>query len=305
MNENTGIPWRSAPWASFLVWLKAPFEAARYQRDVTLYASPVLLGLLPAGLWLSLKERNFRILLCFTAAAWLPVSLATDLPRYFIPIFPALALVSAVAVEAGGRVLRGAVFACLTAFGITLWLGILPLERLGVFTGQRAESDFLAHVNGSYPGPIDSAARWIDENAPKDARVLVFGDSRGFQLTRDYVASTPRQITPLERWANESPDGAALGARLARERIKYILVNHAEILRLGVSFSFSRAGKAALDQFWARSTRKVFQAGPNQARLTGGQETLDRWVVVYEVLSDEEAAKPHQADALFADYKVD
>ena len=302
-NETTGIPWRSAPWSAFVVWLEAPFEAARYQREIPQYADPVLIGLLPAGLWLSLRDRRFKILLCFTAAAWLPVSFVTDLPRYFIPIFPALSLASAAAVQSGGRVLRAAVVVCLAVFGVTLWIGILPSERLRVFTGQQAESDFLEHINSSYPGPLDAAARWIDGNAPQEARVLVFGDSRGFQLTRDYILSTPKQITPLELWANASVDGSALSQRLAREKIRYIIVNHAEILRLGLTYSFTPAGKSALDRFWSRYTRKVFQAGPNQARLANGQETMDRWVVVYEVLSEEEAAKPHEADDLFAAYK--
>ena len=303
-SDGVGLPWGSGVFAGLSVWLKAPFEAARYKSDVILYADPVLIGLVPAGLWLSLRERRFKILLGFTAAAWLPVSLVTDLPRYFIPIFPGLSLVAAAAVHSGGRVLRAAVLACLALFMIALWLNILPFEGLRAFTGQQTESDFLAHVHRSYPNPLDAAARWIDGNAPKDARVLVFGDARGFQLTRDYVLCTQRQITPLERWANASADASALSARLAREKVKYILVNHGEIQRLGLTLHFTGAGKSALDRFWARDTRKVFQAGPKRVRLSTGEETLDSWVAVYEVLSEEEAAKPHEADDLFAAYDV-
>ena len=304
LGENAKILWFSSPLAAFGVWLKAPFEAARYKGDIVQYADPLLIGLLPAGIWLSLRDRRFKILLCFTAAVWLPISLVTDLPRFFIPIFPALALAAALAVQSCGKLLRGVVLCGLAVFAFTLWPLTLPTERLRVFTGQQSEPDFLDHVNVTYPGPLDAGARWINDNAPKDARAIIFGDTRGFQLKRDYFSSTPGQTTPLEFWANSSPDGTALHARLEQEKVKYILINHAEIERLALTFSFTTVGESALKQFWAKYTRKVFQAGPEQATLPSGQSTLDRWVVVYEVLSDEEAVKPHAADNPFAAYKI-
>jgi hypothetical protein len=304
LGENTRILWFSSPLAAFGVWLRAPFEAARYKGDIVQYADPLLIGLLPAGIWLSLRDRRFKILLCFTVAVWLPISLVTDLPRFFIPIFPALSLAAALAVQSCGKLLRGIVLLGLGVFAVTLWRLILPTERLHVFTGQQSESDFMDHVNVTSPGPLDAGARWINDNAPKDARVIIFGDTRGFQLKRDYFSSTPGQTTPLEFWANSSPDGTALHARLTKEKVKYIIINHAEIERLALAFSFTSIGESALKQFWAQYTRKVFQAGPEQATLPSGQSTLDRWVVVYEVLSDEEALKLHAADNPFAAYKI-
>ncbi|MDE2292675.1 MAG: hypothetical protein KGL53_11390, partial [Elusimicrobia bacterium] len=218
-----------------------------------------------------------------------------------------LAPAAALAVEGAGahwslRPLAAVLLACCAAAD---WCWGLPLSRLPVFTGRVPAETFLSRSDPAYyPAPLYPAARWLGEHAPAGARVLILGDARGFQVPRDYILSTPMQTSVLERWANAAADGAALRERFRAAGVDYIVVNHAEIVRRQLEFDFTRGGMRTLDEFWGRWTEKVFQAGPDFLGRRGRQRILDRWVAVYRVLSDAEAAAPHPHDDLFAGYSV-
>jgi hypothetical protein len=303
LGSGAAIEWGKGAAAGFGQWLRAPWTMLRYGGRLSDSAGAVFLGLLPAGLWAARREPRWRPVLWFSLAAWLPLSLVTTLPRYLIAAFAPLSLASARAVERDESPLwlRPLAFAALLASGLLTWRWALPLTRLKVFTGEVPSGLFLSHSDrGYYPTPLYPAARWLAENSPAGAKVLVFGDSRGFQVPRDHVLSTPQQTTVLERWANAAPDGDALRARFAEAGITHVLVNHGDIVRQRLELRFSPAGKRALDAFWAKWTRKTFSAGPDF--LPG--RALDRWVVVYELLDPAAAARPHAADDLFAGYSV-
>lgn len=307
LGSGATIEWSAGLAAGAWAWLKAPLASLRYSGRLSDSAGLVLLGLLPAGLAAARRERAWRPLLAFAAAAWLPLSLVTVLPRYLIPVYAPLALAAAFAVERPGAAafLRPLTAALLAGSSAVVWRWGLPLSRLRVFTGEVSAAEFLSRSDEAYyPAPLYPAGRWLGEHAPQDAKVLIFGDARGFHVPRDHVLSTPMQTTVLERWANAAPDGAALRARFREEGIGWILVNHAEIVRRRLELSFTVAGKRSLDEFWARCTRKTFSLGPETMVLSNGRRSLDRWLAVYEVLSEEEAARPHAADDLFAGYDV-
>lgn len=307
LGSGATIEWGKGAAEGLRQWLSAPWAMLNYQGRHSDSAGPVLLSLLPVGLWAALREPRWRPVLWFSLAAWLPLSLVTTLPRYLIAAFAPLALAAARAVERDESPvwLRPLTAAALLASAALLWRWALPLSRLEVFTGAKPAAEFLAHSDVYYyPTPLAPAARWLGEHAPPDAKVLLFGDARGFQVPRDHILSTPMQTSVLERWANASADGEALRARFAGAGVGYILVNHGEIVRQNLELRFRPSGKSALDAFWKRFTLKAFSAGPDVSRGRSPRPALDRWVVVYEVLSEEEAARPHEADDLFAGYKV-
>jgi hypothetical protein len=305
LGSGATLEWGKGFGAALGQWLSSPWTMLRYQGRLSDSAGPVLLGLLPAGLWAAWREPRWRPVLWFAAAVWLPLSLVTALPRYLIAAFAPLALAAARAVEGdeGPLGLRPLVFAALLVSGLLVWRWALPTTRLKVFTGEVPAAEFLARSDRNYyPTPLYAGARWLGEHSPPDAKVLVFGDARGFQVPRDHVLSTPQQTTVLERWANASEDGDALRVRFADAGVTHVLVNHGEIVRQRLELRFSPGGKRALDSFWAKWTRRVFSVGPEFA---GRKRDLDRWVAVYELLTPASAARPHAADDLFEGYRVD
>lgn len=308
LGSGATLDWSSGFCAGLLSWLKAPWLSLRYSGRLSDSAGWVLLGLAPAGLLAARRAPGWLPVLAYAAAAWLPVSLVTGLPRYLIPAYAPLALAAAFAVERRGAAfyLRPLAAAALAASCLSVWRWGLPLTRLRVFTGQVPAAEFLSRSDEAYyPAPLYAAGRWLGDNTPADAKVLLFGDARGFQVPRDHVLSTPMQTTVLERWANAAANGKALRARFAAEGIGWILVNHAEIVRRRLELSFTLSGKRSLDEFWSRYTIKTFQIGPENMRVSTGKTSLDRWVVVYKILSEEEAALAHEADDLFSGYQVE
>jgi hypothetical protein len=148
----------------------------------------------------------------------------------------------------------------------------------------------LAHGNNNYyPNPPFSAYRWVRDHQPPGAKVLVFGDARGFYLERGYVASTVFNADPLVQWANASADGEALKTKIRDAGITHVVVNRAEVLRLQKTYPFTEAGRRSLYGFWNKYTAKEFEVGATQ----------DRWVIGYRLLGDVEAARPHPAYDLF------
>ncbi|MEK7383592.1 MAG: hypothetical protein AAB262_09965 [Elusimicrobiota bacterium] len=267
---------------------------------------PILLAFAPLVVFVRLPARE-RLLGWFALGCWLPLSFLVQFPRYFIPCLPMACLLIALALSRIDlswlkRTLTAGLCAGLLIVGYCFWNRSAPRSRWDVFTGRKSSAEFLSHRDPfNYPAPYYPAAEYLERHAPAAARVLVFGDSRGFYIPRDFVASTPMQESVLERWANASSSGRQLKARLDAEKIAYILVNHAEIVRQNLALNFSSTGKHSLDEFWKRYTLKVFQAGPN-GRTKNGHTDLDQWVVVYKVLSEEEATQEHPHDNLFEGY---
>lgn len=284
--------------------LTSPAKLAAYARlpwDMSLhsgksdvdYPGPMFLLLLPALFLVPLTEPVLLAAL-LALGAWLSLSLFTVLPRYFIPEFAVLAPPLAWAACALPRPLRSAVAA---AVFLVAAANVLPLGARAaksavwpVVLGRRTRESFLAHGNEQgYVTPAYAGFKYLDENAPPGAKVLLFGDGRSFYLDRDSVGATVFNASPLEVWANAAADEAALRDKLAAEGISYILVNRGETLRNRDALAFTPRGRAVVDALWKKDLLKVFEVGSSG----------DRWVIVYRVLSADEAAKPHPAYDMF------
>jgi hypothetical protein len=285
--------------------LASPWRMVFYENNFGESMGALWLAVLALAAF-SLKDSRGRGLALFSLGTGMLVGLVSGFPRYWIPT---AALLCALAGNSIGsltdsrlrRGLGGLVMIFSMGASACVWLWVLPSTRGEVFTGMRASDDFLSHTDRYYyPTPLFSAARYINLTSPPSAKILIFGDERGFQINRDYILSSPSQATVLERVANASSSGANVRERLAALGITHILVNHGNIRRENLALHFSPAGKSHLDDFWARYTEKVFAQGPD---VLSGSE-LDRWVAVYRMLDAEEAASPHAHDDLFEAYNV-
>lgn len=279
--------------AGFWSYMTHPWEFLKPVEDLTQTIGPIYLALLP-GLLLFPLERRGKLIALFAAAAWIPLSLLSPMTRFFIPHLAVLALLAAYLIE--GIDSRWAVQgfrAGVLGFGALSALGWAVMdthrEKLPVYLGAKSFNDFLAHTVISYPPPPYAGYQYLNESAPASAKVLVYGESRGRYLDREAFLSSPDQRTALETWADQSVDGPSLARRIRQEGVTFILVNGAEISRLKQAARVTPEGLRVLDDFWKRYTLRVF----------GVRDPKDRWVGVYSILSEDQAARPHEVDDLF------
>lgn len=285
----------------FKRYLFHPFMFSRHAHEFGGAIGPVYFGLLPL-LFLVPAGRSARLLGLLCLYAWLPLSLISEVTRYFIPVLaPLAALLAAGLLRIENRPVRrrlGALFgAALAGIGLAYAAMNVPrLQNLDVLLGGRSFWSYLSRTNmpAYYPTPPHSGFQYIHQKTDAEAKVLIFGDGRHFPLWRDHFASTPDQVSMLELWSNASPDAAALRKRFADAGIEWILVNHGEIFRNREEFSFTEPGMDTLNAFWKKYTLKEFESGANQ----------DHWVQVYRVLGEDEAAKPHPFTDLWKAYRI-
>lgn len=274
-------------------YLTHPWDFLKPVEDLTQTIGPIYPALLP-GLLLFPLERRGKLIALFAAAAWIPLSLLSPMTRFFIPHLAVLALLAAYLIEGidsrwAGQSFRAGVlgFGALSALG---WAAMdTHREKLPIYLGAKSFNDFLAHTAISYPPPPYAGYQYLNENAPASAKVLVYGESRGLYLNREAFISSPDQRTALETWADQSVDGASLARKIRQEGVSFILVNGAEISRLKQAARVTPEGLRVLDDFWKRYTSRVF----------GVRDPKDRWVGVYTILDEAQAARPHEVDDLF------
>lgn len=277
-------------------YLTHPWAFLKPAEDLTQTIGPVYVALLP-GLLLFPLERRGKLVALFAVTAWIPLSVLSSHSRFFIPHLAVVALLIAHLIE--GLETRWAATAFRTgALGLALLsaLGWAIMDsnqaKLPVYLGVKSFHDYLAHTVVSYPTPPYAGYQFINEKTPANAKVLIYSESRGFYLNREAILSSPDQLTALESWADQTDDAAGLARKIRQEGVSFILVNGAEMTRLKQAPRVTPTGLRVLDAFWKRYTERVF----------GVLDPRDRWVAVYKVLDDAQAAQPHLVDDLFGQY---
>lgn len=260
---------------------------------------PIFLLLLPLLFLLLYRKKHVStaLLTVLFAGLWIPLSLATHTPRFMLPHLAPLCILLACAVmelpSAAQR--KGVLLLC----GIILSANVLmtfsappPDHFWEAVSGRQDEDDYLHHSYwGGYPNPPYAGIKYLNEKTPPGSRVVLIGDSRGLYLERDYISSTVFDTPVLEYLFNSSTDPADLRQKLRAEGITHFMLNAAEMTRLKTEFHFTPRGRENYAAFWMQYTEKVFEAfaPPN-----------DHWVVVFKILDDEEAARPHKSADIFA-----
>ena len=86
-----------------------------------------------------------------------------------------------------------------------------------VVFGQLPYDTYLASQRPTYPAPSYAAKKWIELNTPKDAKILLVGETRGAHLNRRFIASTAINYSPLAYWANQSRFAHELHDKLKKQ----------------------------------------------------------------------------------------
>ena len=247
----------------------------------------------PLLFWTRLSDDD-RLLAWICVVSWISLSLLTGITRYFIPhLALATLLISCIIDRIEPRWFRASLLGLASLFGALfcfLWINLaIDKTKLDVFLGKKDYSQYLSHPVVSYPSPPYEGIKYLNQNAPEESRVLLYGDSRSFYLHRRYKTTSDDQIPLLEVWADKSPTPESLKHRFETEGINYILINLSEMERRRLWTATSGPILLKLAGFWKRYIVRVYEV----------KIYPERWVAVFKVLTSAEASRPHPADPLF------
>jgi hypothetical protein len=266
------------------------------------WPGPVFLITVPWLVLLRPQRPGLKMVLAAAVGGYLAWTLSTRWVRYMLPMLPLLALCAALAVESGAwpRWLRrlgwlaflyGGLFALQAAFGQGGWAG-----QWQAVTGQVSREEYLKTQRPTYPLPYYAAAEFINRALPKDAKVLVLGESRTYYIERDCVAATVFDRHPFWLAAAQARDGADLLARVRAMGATHVFLSAQQLIfRRDAAGILPRAAarRPAVREFWARHLKPLFEerqdSGPNP-----------RWLAVYEVTERPNAPERPTADPVSA-----
>ncbi len=232
---------------------------------------PLYLGLLPlAALWFATKRRREALVLglglALGVAAW---SLLQPLGRYLLAPLALAAALAGAAFAGLDAALRGAVrVACRSLVAVAMLWGVvgglspLACNRAAAALGLVPFEEVVAREVDYWP-----AARFVNENLPKSARLLLVAEARSLYFDRDLLLQDPFQPPRLSQLADFLGSGAAIAEALRRQGVTHLLFNASEAQRIAAlnhreSYFAPRtaAGATALAEFFRDWTETLFEA---------------------------------------------
>lgn len=152
-------------------------------------------------------------------------------PRYFVPAVPLILLIGARGAAAlpDKKAFR-TVFAAVIA--IVFAINFIPVcqslyETLRPFEFYKSGFDRPAYEQRLTTSPF-AAFNFLNEQTPKNSKILLIGESRGYNLRRSYHASSPYERQLMIDYLEQYKTAPALRSELKKAGYEYILVNFAE-----------------------------------------------------------------------------
>lgn len=188
-----------------------------------LFIGPILLVAVPLLFAVRPKMRKLTGLILFFLAQLVVWFALTQQSRYLIPAFAILAVIIAAIAYSDER-FRVTRVALYVTFAATALLGLYIAsfsvrDTAPVVFGRETQDHYLSRTLPIYP-----AEKWINEHTPLNSKIALFGDTRGFYLTRHYVWADPGHNTRFTRGL-ESVDEFI--AYLKQQRVTHAMVNFA------------------------------------------------------------------------------
>lgn len=113
------------------------------------------------------------------------------------------------------------------SFAAQLVLAVFVLESYDVvpyLAGKETAHDYVSRVRDFAP-----VYAWIDTHTPPEARILVLGENRTYDLDRETLGGGNLDGPRIAAWLARFPNPAALRDELRRQRVTHILIHPAWI----------------------------------------------------------------------------
>ncbi len=276
-NENRGLPVDSLMKGVHLLW-----DLTMKERSSLSFQGPMFLACLPFLIVGLIKERPswLRPLLIFGGLVLVVGLSMTRLTRYLLPGFTVLACLLAFGLESvmldPSRIRRGGVVLIfiLAAFFQMSWAYVLigsSMQPQNVLLGRESRADYVKRYHsGMNPNPPNQMYRYLEENFPKEKKVLLVGEEMAYPIHVRHSYSGVYDRGPLIRLCEESQTPAELAQKLVDSGITHLMVNLAESHRLGGYgiFAWSPRAFGVFCAFWenhlAISHMEVTEPYPQQ-----------------------------------------
>lgn len=198
------------------------FYSEKYYDAPGLFVGPVLLLSLPLLCFAKYKSKKLIGLLCFfilQIVIWFKLSQQS---RYLLPDFALLSVIIASLLYTDERLKAvRAVYSCafvfIALFGVYTLLPSVQSSAKYVL-GEQTQDQFLSQNLDIY-----SCDKFVSEHLPKDAKVALYGDTRGFYLNRQYVWADPGHNALFTRDFNSEDD---LIKYWKSQKITHVFINH-------------------------------------------------------------------------------
>ena len=209
-----------------VAFLRLPYDLmmhseAFYDRP-GLFVGPLFIISIPLLFLGKYRDRKLVGLIGFFAGlliAWFGLSLQS---RYLIPAFAVLAVISSAVVCADEKYRLAKLIFATAAVGTALFgictLGPLISSTVPFVYGQESQDEYLTRAVDVYP-----AEKYINEELPSNAKIAIYGDTRGFFLNRNYVWADPGHNVMFTRNFSSADD---LVSYLKRRGITHVMINH-------------------------------------------------------------------------------
>ncbi|HPP73500.1 MAG TPA: glycosyltransferase family 39 protein [Armatimonadota bacterium] len=205
-------------------WPRDFDELPQFSGDVQTHLSsvgPMFLVLLPVIVLSALRQGRHRPLLAASLAMTVAWFFMMQNTRYLIPILAILAPAAAYSTEVL-KARKAILWAALAVGLFTTYLAVqFALPTLPVVFRSEREKDYLTRNLAVY-----RASNFINVSLPDDAKIAMFGETRGFYLDRDYFWADPghNALVPYDRIGT---DPNRLFDWLEEQGFQYLMVNHA------------------------------------------------------------------------------
>lgn len=264
--------------------LTLPWRLTMPQAGDGQWIGPLFLAFLPALFFLGKKDSSVKFFTKIAVFSFVFGLTLSHMLRFVMPAFVlSLILFSVVFFTQKGKTWKtlwtGSVLACaILFFGNYLDLSATYYGGSGVWKGLETREEYLDQkLLNSY----EPLVTWTGENLPKDARLLIVGDSRGVYYERPYFSQSAFDEPLFAHAAREAKDPEGILRQLRQLGITHVVFNVPEGLRVSKEYhqyelrpeewkKLDDYFQSGLKPVYWKNFQGVFEVEPRTATAKGG-----------------------------------
>jgi len=269
----------------------SPWTLTMKGQDSMTFIGPMFLLFTPFVFLIKKKRNIINYLILSFVFSYILWRIGTFKYRYLLPAFSILSIVTAYGLvtlcekipKYFGKLIP-IVFAIFMGTNLYSVLMIMHFsyKPFNVLTGLETRDHYLSLTRPGYPYPSYKVFKYINENLPLDAKIMIIGEAKIHYIKRDFISNNVHNLTPVVEWTKMSKNGDELYKKIREEKITHILINTFEATRT-ISYGYLNWNEEEIkifDQFWQKYVEEIY-AGYYGVHLL-------------KILSPEESLKPHR-----------